>query len=186
MIIVLLTIHKIFGLVSQKNDEDRYCYFGILNGEPTICEADVDFNFLWESNIDFYIKNSIYTNNGIISLAFTPLEGSPYNFINFINYDFNGNQIWHKSSNSFSAYSGNTILEMPNNDILFAGNSSNEDEWPHIFLYDIDSLGNENWHKSIGQPGIWETCNDAIIIDTFLYLTGYIRNEVENPPKKEY
>ncbi len=162
---------------AKKSNVDKYCFFGTLNDEPTIIETDAEFNFLWETNSDFHILNSLYTDDGIISMAQSSYDNPTYfNYLDFIKFDFSGNQLWHQRYGNYQAYSGNTILNLPNNEILFAGSSSNFDEHPNIFLYNTDSEGNENWQKTIGETYKWEVCNDAILIDSFIYLTGYIEN----------
>lgn len=167
----------IWGGFTKKNNVDKYCFFGVLNDEPTIIETDEEFNFIWETHSNFYILNSIYTNDGIISMAQSSYENPTYfNYLDFIKYDLNGNQLWHQRYGNYQAYSGETILNLPNNEILFAGSSSNYDEHPNIFLYNTDSDGNENWQKTIGETYKWEECHDAILIDSFIYLTGYIEN----------
>lgn len=165
---------------TKKNDVDKYCFFGILNDTPAIIETDVEFNFIWETNPNFYILNSIYTDDGIISMAQSSYVNPPFfDYLDFIKYDFNGNQLWHKRYGNYQAYSGKTILNLPNDEILFAGSSSNFEEYPNIFLYNTDSEGNENWQKTIGELYNWEECHDAILIDSSLFIAGSISSDSE-------
>jgi len=166
---------------SKKSNVDKFCFYGMLNDQNTIIETDADFNSFWETNTEFFILNSLYTNDGIISMAQTPYDEPVFfDYLDFIKYDLNGNQVWHKRYGNYQAYSGKTILNLPNNEILFAGSSSNYEEFPNIFLYNIDSEGNENWQKTIGDLSNEMICNDAILIGSQIFLVGTVSHNNPN------
>lgn len=178
---VLGNTHDYWMGVEYDNNENCLLYFGIENNESVIKKTDHDNNEIWTTNTSFFIKGLFSRQNEIIALARSSYVDPPFfNYLDLMKYDTMGNEIWHQQYGNYQAYSGNTLLPTADNGILFAGSVSNYDELPNIFIYKTDSLGNESWQNTIGDLYNWEICNDAIILNSELYLTGYKRYESEN------
>jgi len=175
------TSHDYWRVAVNANNDEHLLLFGVENSEKVIKKIDFNNNEIWTSNTSFNIKDLYLKNNEIIAASTTPYDNpSFYNQLDLIKYDSLGNQLWHQQYGNYQSYSGKTLLHTPDNGILFAGSVGSEEEYPNIFLFKADSLGNELWQNSIGDEYNWEKCNDAIIINSELYIVGDRRYDSEN------
>lgn len=167
--------------LSMDSSGENMIYYGKENNQKVIKKTDFDNNAILTINPDLFILNVFENQSEIITMAQTPYVDPPFfNYLDLIKYDSLGNQLWHHQYGNYKVYSGKTILPTPDNGILFVGSSTNYEEYSNLFLYKTDADGNEQWQKTISTSYLTEKCYDAIIIDTYLYATGYKWSESDN------
>jgi hypothetical protein len=176
------------GLIRTSDQNFALSFTYSENGSifSSLMKLNNNLDTLWKKDYSPVYKTTIYKciqteDNGYILTGWVYLSEDDYSDPILLKTDSLGNYQWHQLFGGMLADRGQNVMETPDKGYLIGGYVWNPPVYQSLdaLVIKTDSLGNEEWTKTFGNPNVDDDMAHVAMADDGNYLVATVYGEWE-------